>query len=73
MIHRAGPLSAEGVQLCVRCGYVLNDYRHTMVPEGTPPMRGWAEGANIEVNDYGYMRGSSVTQHVPDCDSADAS
>ena len=41
--HIAGEM-ADGVQRCVICGFVIADYRHTMVEEGSPPLRGWQEG-----------------------------
>lgn len=65
MIHEAGPL-VDGIQECVRCGYVLTDYRHAMVPEGDPVPTGWAEGAFIEVS-AGNPRYSSTTDEAPTC------
>lgn len=43
--HLAGPMTRYGVQRCRRCETVLLDYSNSMVPEGTPPMGGFAEGA----------------------------
>jgi hypothetical protein len=66
-IHVAGPL-VEWVQRCSRCGYVLNDYRNSMIPEGDPPPRGWAVGVFVEVVDCGTFRASTVTDDLPTCD-----
>jgi len=67
MIHQAGEMT-RGLQLCERCGEVLTDYRNAMVPVGTPPLRGWAVGASIEVI-TGNPRYSGVTDATPDCQS----
>lgn len=48
MIHHAGRIIG-GVQLCVRCGALLSDYRNAQVPTGTPPLSGFATGAFVEV------------------------
>jgi hypothetical protein len=64
-IHEAGPL-VNGLQECARCGYVLTDYRHAMIPEGDPEPCGWADGAFIEVSD-GNPRYSSTTEDEPTC------
>lgn len=64
-IHEAGPL-VNWVQQCVRCGYVLTDYRHAMVPEGSGSPNGWAEGAFIEVSE-GNPRYSATTDDEPTC------
>ena len=57
-----------GVQVCRRCGVVLTDYRGAMVPEEDAhlPLRGWAEGAAIEVSE-GNPRYSGVTTELPTC------
>ena len=70
MIHQAGPLTSAGVQLCARCGYLLNDYRNTMVPDGTPQLRGWAVDASVQVQNFGYMRASNLVEAQPDCERA---
>lgn len=67
MIHRAGMMDEAGVQLCVRCCYILNDYRNAMVPDGTPPLRGWEPGAAVEVIP-GNPRYSGLTDQAPDCE-----
>lgn len=66
MVHEAGELDASGVQLCRRCGCILTDYRFTMVPDGTPPLAGWAVGASVEIT-AGNPRYSGVTTDPPDC------
>jgi hypothetical protein len=66
MIHKAGPLDSDGVQRCIRCGYILTDYRNSMVPEGTPPLRGFADGASVEVLG-GYPKYSGVVEKAPTC------
>ena len=68
MIHLAGPYEGDGTQACVRCGALLTDHRNTMVPEGTPPMRGWEEGAHVEITE-GFPRAYWVTDDVPDCET----
>jgi len=68
MIHIAGMMDHEGVQLCTRCGYVLTDYRGAMAPEGQEPLSGWAPGAHIEVI-TGNPRYSGVTDESPDCET----
>jgi hypothetical protein len=65
VIHEAGAL-VDGVQRCVRCDYILTDYRDAMVPEDSPPLFGWAVGASIEVFD-GNPRHSVVVDARPDC------
>lgn len=45
LVHVAGELGPDAVQRCTRCDAVLADYRNTMVPAGTPSMRGWEPGA----------------------------
>jgi hypothetical protein len=67
MVHEAGPLDETGVQRCVRCDFVLTDYRGAMVPEGSGPLYGWAEGASIEVL-LGNPRYSGTTDQEPDCE-----
>lgn len=47
--HISGEMT-DGVQKCVVCGHILSDYRGTMVPAGTPPLRGWNPGP-VYVND----------------------
>jgi hypothetical protein len=69
MIHEAGRL-IESVQRCARCGYILTDYRNTMVPDGTPPLYGWAVGEWVDV-DEGNPRFSDVTEHPPTCEVTD--
>ena len=49
VIHVAGPM-VEWVQRCARCGEVISDYRHSMIPEGDPAPRGWTVGAHVEVD-----------------------
>jgi hypothetical protein len=66
MVHVAGPLQADGLQLCRRCGFVLTDYRGAMVPEGQPPLGGWADGAHVKVLD-GWPRYSGVTDDEVTC------
>jgi hypothetical protein len=66
MIHLAGPMSKEGVQLCIRCDAVLTDYRNAVVPEGTPPLQGWKEGAHIEVIE-GHPRAFFTVDDEPNC------
>mgnify|MGYP001617314729 FL=1 len=66
MIHHAGTMTHEGVQRCVRCGEILTDYRNSQVLDGTPPMRGWASGASVEVQ-RGNPSFSSVVTAAPDC------
>lgn len=65
IIHHAGAL-VDGLQRCTRCGYVLSDYRHAMVPDGDPPLVGWQVGASVEV-EAGNPRFSSVTDNPPNC------
>lgn len=65
LIHKAGPL-IEGVQRCSRCGVVLTDYRNAMVPDGSPPLRGFPVDASVEVFDGG-PRGMGVTVVKPNC------
>ncbi len=61
-VHVAGPLVA-GVQECVRCGAILTDYRHARTPTGGPALRGWPEGAHIEVcSNY-----AATTDDPPTC------
>ena len=67
MIHEAGELTHEGLQRCTRCGIILTDYRNTVVPEGTPPLRGWAEGAFINVFQDDAFRGLEVVEDLPNC------
>lgn len=48
-IHIAG--KPEGlIQQCMRCDYLLQDYRNTMSVEGEP-ICFWAEGALVEVRE----------------------
>jgi hypothetical protein len=68
MIHVAGPMTHEGLQRCTRCGEILTDYRHAMIPDGDPPLVGWAEDACIEVL-TGNPRFSGVTTDPPDCET----
>jgi hypothetical protein len=49
IFHVAGALRPDGVQRCARCGFVLSDYRDTMVPHGSPPLMGWEPGSRIVV------------------------
>jgi hypothetical protein len=68
-IHQAGPL--EGlVQRCSRCGTVLNDYTHAMVPEtdARKPLGGWAEGVHVEVQFHEYYGSSTLTMDPPTCE-----
>jgi len=65
MVHEAGPM-IDFVQRCARCGYVLTDYRNSMVPDGSPPLRGWTQGASVEVIE-GNPRFSAVSDQYPNC------
>lgn len=67
MIHEAGPLDAVGLQICVRCGVILTDYRGAMVPDGSGPLGGWETGAAIDVYE-GNPRMLSLTEDPPDCE-----
>ncbi|MGH6689064.1 MAG: hypothetical protein ACRD3C_10800 [Vicinamibacterales bacterium] len=53
MVHQAGPL-VDGVQRCTRCGRILVDYRNAagVARESDVPLRGWAEGANIDAGEF---------------------
>jgi hypothetical protein len=42
--HIVGEMTEEGIQGCVICGEIITDYRGAMVPEGTPPLRGFDAG-----------------------------
>ena len=68
VVHEAGHLTSEGLQLCVRCGYVLTDYRNAMVPEehAGEPLRGWAIGARVGVTGTNPKQ-SFVTDDEPTC------
>ena len=68
-VHQAGPMIGA-VQVCSRCGIILTDYRGAMVPEedADKPLRGWAEGAWIEVS-VGNPIYMGVTDGPPTCDS----
>lgn len=66
-IHEAGPLEANGIQLCRRCQRILSDYRGAMVPVGDPPLVGWAVGAHVEV-DGDNPRSSWLTEEAPTCE-----
>lgn len=68
MVHLADHFDEPGVQRCRRCGYILTDYRNVMVPDGTPPLRGWEVGAAIEVI-TGNPTYLGVTDASPDCRS----
>lgn len=59
-------MSKDGIQLCTRCDAILTDYRNAMVPEGDPPLRGWEEGASIEVIE-GNPRAFFTVDDEPDC------
>jgi len=59
-------MQSDGTQACVRCGLLLTDYRNTVVPDGTPALSGWAEGAAIEVIE-GNPRALFMTDDAPDC------
>lgn len=48
-VHIAGLLDGSGVQRCLLCWAILADYRDTMVPEGTPPLRGFEPGGWVVV------------------------
>lgn len=65
-VHEAGPY-LEGLQRCAKCGAVLTDHRNAMVPEGTPPLRGWSLGAHVEIDDGGGMRSYMLTTEPVDC------
>lgn len=68
MIHHAGPLQ-NGLQCCMRCGEILSDYRHAMIPVGDPLPTGWAVGAFVEGDDMpkGYARSWWLTEAPPNC------
>lgn len=66
MIHIAGEFKND-IQHCLRCNYILTDYRNSMVPEGTPPMKGWAPGASIEVIS-GFPIQFIVVDEEPNCE-----
>lgn len=68
MVHIAGPMSADGVQLCVRCGHILTDYRGAMVPteDAKKPLGGWAVGAHVET-EGANPAWSGVTNKPADC------
>ena len=53
--HLAGEMDRGGVQVCTRCGEIITDYRGVMVPDGTPPLRGFAPGPV-----YTLGRGTSI-------------
>lgn len=42
--HLAGPMRVDGTQVCLRCGYLVSDYRGAESPEGSPPLSGFPEG-----------------------------
>jgi hypothetical protein len=65
MIHIAGAFDGD-IQRCTRCGVILTDYRHVMVPTGTPPLQGWAVDAHVEVIE-GNPRGLWLTEDDADC------
>jgi len=69
VVHVAGPMAADGLQLCARCGCVLTDYRGSMVPseDATKPLRGWRPGAHVEVSYYGAARFSDLVEKPADC------
>jgi len=66
MIHIAGELGKDGVQRCRRCGLILTDYRNSMVPEGSPPLGGFAEGIHVEVI-AGYPKITQVSDDPATC------
>jgi hypothetical protein len=66
VIHEAGSMFGH-VQVCRRCGVILSDYRNAMVPEDSPPLRGWQPGAHIEVT-TGNPKSSLVTDDPPTCE-----
>lgn len=68
MIHEAGRMTVDGVQRCVRCSEILTDYRGSMVPAGTPPLGGFADGAYVEVSGRN-PRFSDVVDAIPDCET----
>jgi len=64
--HIVGELIG-GIQTCVICGAVITDYRGTMVPDGTPPLRGFPAGPV-------YIRGVNpieTTIYISDNDEFD--
>jgi len=65
MIHKAGVL-VDQIQRCIRCGYVLSDYRNAMIPVGDPPLVGFAVGAAVEVFE-GNPRHCVVVEDRPNC------
>ena len=66
-IHEAGPLAANGLQLCRRCQRILTDYRRAMIPIGSPSLVGWAIGAHVWV-DGENPRAAWVTEEAPTCE-----
>lgn len=42
--HTVVDMDESMVQRCVLCGEVISDYRNSIAPEGTPPLKGWAAG-----------------------------
>ena len=49
--HVSGEMTSEGVQNCVICGETLTDYRGSMVPKGSPPLRGFKCGELIYIKE----------------------
>lgn len=66
IIHQAG-LMLDNLQLCVRCGYVLSDYRNAAWPIGQPAPTGWPPGAHVEVEDRYNPKYSGLTEAHPTC------
>lgn len=68
-VHIAGPLTDDGLQLCIRCGIILTDYRGAEVPsrDAARPLRGWKAGAHIKVSHYGAARFSDLVDEPASC------
>lgn len=48
------------LQTCVRCGYVLHDYRNTMAPAGSGPLGFWRPGRLVVVEETPYVRATTI-------------
>ena len=70
VVHVAGPLTADGVQRCLRCDEVLSDYRNAMIPEDDPHPVGWRIGAHVEVTS-GWPVHYAITMAAPTCRGRD--
>jgi hypothetical protein len=61
-VHTAGEMKGP-LQKCSRCGYVLIDRTHEMVPEGSGPPGHWEVGGLVAVTE-GNPRHSQAVTHV---------